>query len=164
MKTLVVTIEIPKGSNNKYEVDHHTGRIRLDRELFTPMGYPVDYGFIEHTLGEDGDPLDALVLLRNPLFPGVIVEARAVGVFLMSDEAGPDAKIIAVPFADPRWAHVQDIDDVPSHIRDQIEHFFTHYKDLEPGKHTTIEGWGDATLAGSLVDDAYAREAAGHDG
>jgi inorganic pyrophosphatase len=159
-----VTIEIPRGSNNKYEVDHATGRILLDRELFTPMGYPVDYGFIEETLGEDGDPLDALVLLRNPVFPGVMVEARAIGVFLMSDEAGPDAKIIAVPAGDPRWEHVTDIDDVPSQIRGQIEHFFTHYKDLEPGKQTEIEGWGDVALASRLVDEAFDREGGSHGG
>jgi inorganic pyrophosphatase len=101
MTSLTVTIEIPRGSNNKYEVDHATGRIRLDRALFTPMAYPCDYGFIEDSLGEDGDPLDALVLLTNPVYPGVIVDARPVGVFKMIDEAGPDAKIIAVPTTDP---------------------------------------------------------------
>jgi inorganic pyrophosphatase len=154
---LTVTVEIPKGSSNKYEVDHLTGRIRLDRELFTPMGYPADYGFIEDTLGEDGDPLDAIVLLGNPIVPGVIVEARPVGVFLMTDEAGPDAKIIAVPATDPRWAHIQDIGDVAIDTRERIEHFFTHYKDLEPGKFTTVDGWADQAAARKLVDDAYAR-------
>jgi inorganic pyrophosphatase len=155
--TLTVTVEIPKGSNNKYEVDHNTGRIKLDRELFTPMGYPADYGFIEDTLGEDGDPLDAIVFLNNPIFPGVVVETRAVGVFLMTDEAGPDAKILVVPATDPRWAHIQDVDELPADLRERIEHFFTHYKDLEPGKHVTVEGWGDVAAAQVLVDAAFAR-------
>lgn len=159
MNYLTVTIEIPKGSSNKYEVDHATGRIRLDRELFTPMGYPADYGFIENTLGEDGDPLDAIVLLTNPIFPGVVVETRPVGAFLMIDEAGPDAKIITVPATDPRWTHIQEIDDVPVDLRDRIEHFFTHYKDLEPGKHTRIEGWAGVNDAQRSIDDAYTRAA-----
>lgn len=121
------------------------------------MAHPCDYGFIEDSLGEDGDPLDALVLLTNPVFPGVLVDARPVGVFKMIDEAGPDAKIIAVPITDPRWQHIQHIDDVPADLRDQIEHFFTHYKDLEPGKHTTIEGWGDLAEAQPLIEEAYKR-------
>jgi inorganic pyrophosphatase len=129
-----VTIEIPKGQRNKYEVDHETGRVRLDRYLYTPMAYPTDYGFIDDTLGEDGDPLDALVLLPQPLFPGVLVEVRPVGMFKMVDEAGGDDKVLCVPAGDHRWDHIQDIDDVPSHELDAIKHFFTHYKDLEPGK------------------------------
>lgn len=157
MSIIDVTIEIPKGSNNKYEADHSTGRIRLDRELFTPMGYPADYRFIEDTLGEDGDPLDAIVLLRNSIFPGVIVSVRPVGAFLMSDDAGPDAKIITVQATDPRWAHIQDIDDVPADTRAQIEHFFTHYKDLEPGKHVTIHGWAGVDDAEHLVAQAFTR-------
>ncbi|TFB86860.1 inorganic diphosphatase [Cryobacterium algoricola] len=162
MTSLTITIEIPRGSNNKYEVDHESGRIRLDRALFTPMTYPTDYGFIEDSLGEDGDPLDALVLLQNPVFPGVMVDARPVGVFKMSDEAGPDAKIITVPATDPRYQHIQGIDDVPHDLRNQIEHFFTHYKDLEPGKHTSINGWGDLAEAQTLIDDAYRRLANEH--
>jgi inorganic pyrophosphatase len=157
MTSLKVTIEIPKGSNNKYEVDHETGRIRLDRELFTPMGYPLDYGFIENTLGEDGDPLDAMVLLHNPIFPGVQVDVRPVGCFLMTDEAGPDTKIITVPATDPRWVIIQDIEDVSPDARAQIEHFFTHYKDLEPDKHVTVEGWGDLVLAQKYIAEAEDR-------
>ncbi len=108
-----VTIEIPKGQRNKYEVDHVTGRVKLDRYLYTAFGYPADYGFIENTLGEDGDPLDALVLLPESVFPGVIVEARPVGMFKMVDEAGGDDKVLCVPAGDPRWDHIQDIGDVP---------------------------------------------------
>jgi inorganic pyrophosphatase len=129
-----VVIEIPKGSRNKYEVDHDTGRVKLDRYLFTAMGYPTDYGFIENTLGEDGDPLDALVLLPEPLFPGCLVEARPVGMFQMEDEAGGDDKVLCVPAGDPRWDHIQDLDDVAAFELEAIKHFFVHYKDLEPNK------------------------------
>jgi inorganic pyrophosphatase len=129
-----VVIEIPKGSRNKYEVDHDTGRVKLDRYLFTSMGYPADYGFIENTLGEDGDPLDALVLLPEPLFPGCLVEARPVAMFQMEDEAGGDDKVLCVPAGDPRWDHIQQLDDVSSFELEAIKHFFVHYKDLEPNK------------------------------
>ncbi len=129
-----VTIEIPKGQRNKYEIDHKTGRLRLDRYLYTPMGYPADYGYIEDTLGEDGDPLDALVLLPESVHPGVIVAARAVGMFQMVDDAGGDDKVICVPAGDHRWDHITDLADVPGHELDSIKHFFIHYKDLEPGK------------------------------
>jgi inorganic pyrophosphatase len=136
-----VTIEIPKGQRNKYEVDHETGRVRLDRYLYTPMGYPADYGFIEDTLGEDGDPLDAMVLLPQPLFPGVLVAARPVGMFQMVDEAGGDAKVLCVPAGDPRWDHISDIGDVSSFELDAIKHFFVHYKDLEPNKFVKAADW-----------------------
>ena len=108
-----VVIEIPRGQRNKYEVDHETGRIRLDRMLFTSTRYPADYGFIEDTLGGDGDPLDALVLLEEPTFPGCLVTARVIGMFQMTDEKGPDDKVLCVPASDPRMAHLQDITDVP---------------------------------------------------
>jgi len=158
-----VVIEIPKGSRNKYEVDHETGRVYLDRVLFTSFVYPTDYGFFENTLGDDGDPLDALVLLEYPLFPGVGVKVRPVGVLNMSDEAGGDAKIIAVPHKDPRWQHIQDVNDIPEQTRKEIEHFFARYKDLEPGKFVNIEGWGDAAEADALVQKAIEKLAAeGH--
>ena len=105
-----VTIEIPKGQRNKYEMDHHTGRIRLDRRLFTRTSYPADYGFVEDTLGGDGDPLDALVLLDEPTFPGCLIRVRALGMFRMTDEAGPDEKLLCVAVGDPRQAHLQDIE------------------------------------------------------
>ena len=110
-----VVIEIPKGQRNKYEVDHETGRVKLDRYLYTPMAYPADYGFIENTLGEDGDPLDALVLLPESVFPGVLVEARPVAMFQMVDEAGGDDKVLCVPAGDHRWDHIQDIGDVSAY-------------------------------------------------
>ena len=144
-------IEIPKGSRNKYEVDHETGRVYLDRVLFTSFVYPTDYGYFENTLGLDGDPVDVLVLLDYPLFPGVGVSVRPVAVFNMTDDGGSDAKVIAVPAKDPRWAHIQDINDIPEFTRKEIEHFFEHYKDLEPGKWVKTEGWGDAAEAEAIV-------------
>jgi inorganic pyrophosphatase len=137
-----VLIEIPKGSRNKYEVDHGTGRMRLDRTLFTSTQYPADYGYIEDTLGEDGDPLDALVILQgDPLFPGVLVKCRAIGMFRMTDEKGGDDKILAVPATDPRLEHLRDINHVPSFDRLEIQHFFEVYKDLEPGKSVEGASW-----------------------
>ena len=147
-----VIVEIPRGSRNKYEVDHETGRVYLDRVLFTSFVYPTDYGFFENTLGLDGDPVDVLVLLEYPVFPGVGVKVRPVGVLNMSDEAGSDAKVIAVPYKDPRWQHIQDIDDVPQQTRDEIQHFFEHYKDLEPGKWVKLEAWGNAAEAEAIVE------------
>lgn len=154
--SIEVTIEIPKGSRNKYEVDHETGKVYLDRYLFTPMAYPLDYGFIDHTLGEDGDPLDALVILPEPVFPGVIVKARPLGVFKMTDEAGGDDKLLCV-IDDPRWDHLQDIQDVSSFLRDEIEHFFVHYKDLEPNKEVTGSGWGDKAEAEKIHAESTER-------
>ena len=120
-----VLVEIPKGERNKYEVDHETGRIRLDRMLFTSTTYPADYGFVEGTLGEDGDPLDALVLLKAPTFPGCLIRARAIGMFRMRDEAGGDDKLLCVPATDPRQEHLRDIHHVNEFERLEIEHFFT---------------------------------------
>ena len=133
-----VTIEIPKGQRNKYEVDHATGRIRLDRMLFTSTRYPHDYGFIEGTLGEDGDPLDALVLLEEPTFPGCLIKCRAIGMFRMRDEAGGDDKVLCIPAGDVRKDHIQDLSDVSEFEVLEIQHFFETYKDLEPGK--SVEG------------------------
>ena len=133
-----VTVEIPKGQRNKYELDHATGRIRLDRMLFTSTRYPADYGYIENTLGMDGDPLDALVLLEEPTFPGCLITCRALGMFRMTDEAGGDDKVLCVPATDPRMAHLTDINDVSEFDRLEIQHFFETYKDLEPGK--SVEG------------------------
>jgi inorganic pyrophosphatase len=138
-----VTIEIPGGERNKYEMDHESGRIRLDRLLFTSTRYPHDYGFIEGTLGEDGDPLDALVLVEEPTFPGCLIRCRAIGMFRMRDEAGGDDKVLCIPAGDPRVENVQDLRDVSEFDLLEIQHFFEVYKDLEPGK--SVEG---ATWAG----------------
>ena len=146
-----VTIEIPKGSRNKYEIHHETGKVYLDRYLYTAMGYPADYGFIDETLADDGDPCDALVLLEESVFPGVIIDARPVAVYTMSDEAGGDDKLLCVPEGDPRWDHIRDVGDVPEYELKAIEHFFLHYKDLEPGKHVEPGEWKGADLAEKLV-------------
>ena len=142
-----VTIEIPKGQRNKYELDHATGRIRLDRMLFTSTRYPADYGYIEHTLGQDGDPLDALVLLEEPTFPGCLITCRALGMFRMTDEKGGDDKVLCVPATDPRMAHLTDINDVSEFDRLEIQHFFETYKDLEPGKSVEGADWVDRQAA-----------------
>ncbi len=153
-----VLIEIPKGSRNKYEVDHQTGRIRLDRILFTATQYPADYGFIEGTLGQDGDPLDALVLLSEPTFPGCTVRARAVGMFRMTDEKGPDDKVLCVPAGDPRQDGIQDITDMKSFDLLEIQHFFSVYKDLEPGKSTEGSGWVGRDDAEAEIRASFDRE------
>jgi inorganic pyrophosphatase len=137
-----VLIEIPRGSRNKYEVDHESGRMRLDRTLFTSTQYPADYGYVENTLADDGDPLDALVILHgDPLFPGVLVRCRTIGMFRMTDEKGGDDKLLCVPASDPRQEHLRDIHHVPEFDRLEIQHFFEVYKDLEPGKSVEGASW-----------------------
>jgi inorganic pyrophosphatase len=131
--------------------------IRLDRRLFTATAYPADYGFIPGTLSEDGDPLDALVLLDDPTFPGCWITARPIAVFWMSDDKGPDAKILCVPAGDPRWAHVNDLGDLPDHMSSEIEHFFEVYKALEPDKHSNVRGWEGAAAAASEIESCRAR-------
>src|SRR5665811_1415557 len=126
---------------NKYEVDHATGRIRLDRTLFTSTQYPADYGYIEETLGLDGDPLDALVILQEPTFPGCLIKCRAIGMFRMTDEAGGDDKVLCVPSTDPRLEHLRDVSHVSKFDRLEIKHFFEVYKDLEPGKSVEGANW-----------------------
>jgi inorganic pyrophosphatase len=157
MMEVEVIVEIPRGSRNKYEMDHVTGRIRLDRMLFTSTQYPLDYGFIPDTLAEDGDPLDVLVMLEEPTFPGCLVLARPVGVFWMTDEHGSDAKILVVPARDPRYDGVQDLADVPGHLSAEIGHFFDIYKELEPGKGTDVRGWQGRDAAEQVIGDAFSR-------
>lgn len=152
-----VTIEIPKGSRNKYEVDHETGRIRLDRRLFTSTAYPTDYGFVENTLGEDGDPLDALVILDEPTFPGCLIRCRAIGMFRMTDKAGGDDKLLCVPSTDPRVEHLRDIHHVSEFDRLEIQHFFEVYKDLEPGKSVEGADWVGRSDAEAEIERSYKR-------
>jgi len=152
-----VTVEIPKGQRNKYEIDHATGRIRLDRYLYTSMGYPADYGFIEGTLGEDGDPLDAFVLLPLSVHPGVLVAARPVAMFRMVDEHGGDDKVLCVPAGDRRWEHIKDLSDVPKDELDAIKHFFSHYKDLEDGKYVEAADWADKQAAETEIERSISR-------
>jgi inorganic pyrophosphatase len=135
-----IVIEVPKGSRNKYEYDPERNTMRLDRRLLTAMTYPADYGFIPDTLAEDGDALDAMVLVDEPTFPGCVVPARPVGVLWMEDEKGPDAKIVCVPDPDPLWKDVKEIDQLPEPMLAEIEHFFDVYKMLEEKK-TSVEGF-----------------------
>ena len=152
-----VFVEVPRGSRNKYELDHKSGKLRLDRTLFTATQYPADYGFIEGTLGQDGDPLDALVLVQEPTFPGCLIRSRAIGMFRMSDEKGRDDKVLCVPSHDPRLEHLQDIRHLPEFDRLEIEHFFTVYKELEPGKSVEGANWVGRTEAEAEVHASFAR-------
>jgi inorganic pyrophosphatase len=150
-------VEIPQGSRNKYEMDHSIGRIRLSRMLFTSTRYPVDYGYIADTLAEDGDPLDIMVLLDEPTFPGCSIMVRPIGLFWMSDENGPDAKILSVPARDARFADIRELRHVTEHSLAEIRHFFETYKELEPGKGTDIRGWQDRPSAEREITDAGKR-------
>ena len=153
----VVFVEIPAGSRNKYEWDDELEAIALDRRLFTAMAYPADYGFVLGTMAEDDDPLDALVLTSDPTFPGCRIRVRLVGVFHMSDEKGPDEKLLCVPLGDPAFERIRDIHDVSAELRDEIEHFFQRYKDLEPSKRTETRGWGNRDDAEKILEDARQR-------
>jgi inorganic pyrophosphatase len=159
-----VTIEIPGGSRNKYEVDHATGRMRLDRMLFTSTRYPHDYGFIDNTLGQDGDPLDALVMTQEPTFPGIVISCRAIGMFRMTDEAGGDDKVLCVPAGDPRLEHLRDIHHVAEFDRLEIQHFFEVYKDLEPGKSVEGASWEGRTEAEAEIHASFKRYVPGTHG
>jgi inorganic pyrophosphatase len=152
-----VMIEIPKGERNKYEMDHTSGRIRLDRTLFTATQYPADYGYVENTLGEDGDPLDALVLVQAPTFPGCLIKSRAIGMFRMTDEKGGDDKVLCVPAEDPRTEHLRDIHHLAEYHRLEIQHFFEVYKDLEPGKSVEGATWVGRTEAEAEIVRSYQR-------
>lgn len=165
MEKFDVIVEIPQGSRNKYEMDQEAGRIRLDRMLFTATRYPADYGYIEGTLGRDGDPLDALVLVGESTYPGCTIACRAVGMYVMTDERGPDEKVLCVPAGDPRHDAAQDIDDVPSFDLLEITHFFEVYKDLEPGKSVEGSHWAGRDQAYAEIDASRKRAAnrpAGH--
>lgn len=149
-------VEIPKGSRNKYEYDKELKVIRFDRMLFSAVHYPSDYGFITDTLAEDGDSLDALVLVWEPTFPGCIMTARPVGLFRMRDEKGQDDKILCVPIADPFWNYIHSLDAVPPHLLKEIQHFFSIYKELEKKK-TGIEGWQDRDAALRIIEESRSR-------
>jgi inorganic pyrophosphatase len=155
-----VLVEVPIGGEPvKYELDKASGTLVVDRFLYTPMRYPGNYGFVPHTLSDDGDPIDVLVANTRPIAPGAIINVRPVGVLKMEDDGGGDEKIIAVPSnkLTQRYSHVDNYTDLPEILCRQIEHFFTHYKDLEPGKWVKLLGWGDAAEAHQLIDAAIAR-------
>ncbi|MTI46398.1 MAG: inorganic diphosphatase [Firmicutes bacterium] len=135
-----VFVEIPRGSNNKYEFDKEKGMFRLDRVLYSPVYYPADYGFIQNTLADDGDPLDAMVITTFPTFPGCLIKARIIGMFIMEDEKGRDEKILGVPSNDPRFENIRSLEDLENHILKEFEHFFSVYKNLEE-KEVIVKGW-----------------------
>ena len=151
-----VIIEIPQGSRNKYEYDHETHVIKLDRVLHSAVHYPTDYGFLPDSLSKDGDPLDFLVVVLDPTFPGCHVLVRPIGVLRMIDEKGEDEKILAVPCGDPRFENIDDIDDLPPHWLKEVENFFATYKLLEE-KDTDLLGWDDAAAAEGVIADARRR-------
>jgi inorganic pyrophosphatase len=137
---LTCVVEIPKGSRNKYEFDHELGGIKLDRFLFSSVVYPTDYGFIPDTLGQDGDPLDAMVCVSEPTFPGCRIAVKPIALFRMEDEAGIDDKVLCVPISDPAWNQLETLEDLSDQLRDEIAHFFSIYKDLEQTK-VRVDGW-----------------------
>lgn len=154
--TFDALIEIPKGSRNKYEFDKDMKMIRYDRMIFSSMHYPSDYGFVPDTLALDGDPLDVLVLVSEPTFPGCLIKVRPIGVFYMTDEKGPDAKVLCVPVSDPIWNKLTSLDEVNPHLKMEIEHFFAVYKDLEKKK-VSIEGWDSKEKAIQTVKECIER-------
>jgi inorganic pyrophosphatase len=153
---LVCVVEIPKGSRNKYEYDPQLGGIKFDRLLMSAATYPADYGFLRDTLGQDGDPLDALVCLYEPTFPACLIPVKPVGLFEMSDEKGIDDKIICVPLHDPYWNHYEQVEDLPLMLRQEIEQFFSIYKELE-GKEVSIGGWRTCQEAKDEIEAARQR-------
>jgi inorganic pyrophosphatase len=146
-------VEIPKGSRNKYEWDEELGGIKLERFLFSSVVYPTDYGFIQDTCSPKGSPLDAMVCVSEPTFPGCLIPARVIAVLRTRDEAGQDDKVLCVPFDDPNWSHMETLGDLPRQLRDEIEHFFGSYKLLE-GKEVEVQGWEDRDVAEKLVADS----------
>jgi inorganic pyrophosphatase len=153
---LLAYVEIPKGSRNKYEFDPRLNRLVLDRTLWTSVVYPADYGFLTDTLGRDGDPVDALILVAEPTFPGCVVAVEPIGVFEMTDEKGEDDKVLCVPFQDPEWSGTHDITDVRDSLLDEIAHFFDVYKDLEHGADTVVGGWHDRAYADEVIAEGRA--------
>ena len=157
-ESFLCIVEIPKGSRNKYEYDHESGGIRLDRFLFSSVVYPTDYGFIQGTLTEKGSALDAMVCVGAPTFPGILIPVKAIAVFRTRDEAGQDDKVLCVPHEDPNWNHMEELEDIPQTLRTEIEHFWSIYKEPE-GKPVEIQGWEDRSVASEVIEAARKRRA-----
>ena len=153
---LLCYVEIPKGSRNKYEYDEDLGAVKLDRLLYSSIVYPTDYGFIPDTLGEDDDPLDAMVCVTEPTFPGCVIEVKPLALFRMSDEEGIDDKILCVPLSDPSWNTLEKLADLPKQLTDEITHFFSVYKDLEQ-KTVDVDGWYGLEDAQRKVEEGRRR-------
>ena len=157
VRVVKCVVEVPKGSRNKYEYDPDCGGIKLDRYLSSSVVYPVDYGFVPETLALDGDPLDALICVSEPTFPGCIVLTKPIGLFEMRDESGIDNTIVCVPCDDPGWSELEQVDDLPCQLLDEISHFFAIYKDLEPERHSTVQGWAGREAAVRVIERSRAR-------
>ena len=155
-EVVTAVVEIPRGSRNKYELDKASGLFKLDRVLYSSVHYPGDYGLIPQTLHEDGDPLDVLVMIKEPTFTGCLIAVRPIGVLKMLDRGEPDDKILAVPVEDPMHGEYFDIADLPSHYLKEIEHFFAIYKDLE-GKRVEVAGWGKSEEAMRIINESIVR-------
>jgi inorganic pyrophosphatase len=155
-ETLRCTIEIPRGSRNKYEFDPELGAIKLDRFVSASVVYPTDYGFVPDTISPDGDPLDVLVCVSEPTFPGCVIIARPVALFEMADEKGRDDHVVCVPCNDPNWAEIHDIDDLPKQLRAEIGHFFSVYKDLDEERYSQVGDWGNREDAWRCISEARA--------
>lgn len=157
-----VVVEVPQGTRNKYVMDAEKGRLRLDRMLFTSTRYPCDYGYVEGTLGGDGEPLDAMVLVEEATFPGCVIRCRPIGMFCMTDEKGPDEKILCVPVDDVRQEHIQDMRHLPEFLRLEMQHFLATYKALEPGKVVVgADCWAPRADAEAAVEQSRERRRAG---
>jgi inorganic pyrophosphatase len=160
LSKIIVFVEIPKGSRQKYEFDEELGGIKLDRSIYSPIYFPFEYGFIKDTLGEDGDPLDCVLISTFSTFPGCYVSARVIGVLEMEDEAGIDHKILALPDekVEPRLAHIKELGDLPVNLKNEIKAFFEDYKKLEPGKWVKIKDFKGKTEAEKMVEEARKRK------
>jgi inorganic pyrophosphatase len=155
-ESVLCLIEIPKGSRNKYEWDEELQAIKLDRFLFASVVYPTDYGFIPETLGEDGDPLDAMVCVTEPTFPGCVIPVKVIALFRMRDDKGVDDKVVCIPEHDPNWKHVDKLEDLGEPLRDEISHFFSIYKQPE-GIAVKVDGWFPREQAIEVIEEAQAR-------
>jgi inorganic pyrophosphatase len=152
--SLLCVVEIPRGGRNKYEWDPRLGAIKLDRFISASVVYPTEYGYVPETLAPDGDPLDVLVCVSEPTFPGCVILTKVVGLFRMADEKGPDDHVVCVPYNDPTWNTLEDVDDLPEQLRKEIGHFFDIYKDLDHDRHSEVKGWGDRRAALETIEKA----------
>jgi len=155
-EALKAFVEVPKGGRNKYEYDEQSGNLEFDRRLYAAVTFPTEYGFIPETRAESGDPLDALVCIDEPTFPGCVIPVKAIGVFKMEDENGPDHKVVCVPLHDPAWSDLEEVDQLPGNLRDEIAHFFDVYTTLEQ-QDVSVEGWASKEEALELVETAHER-------
>lgn len=149
-------VEVPKGSRNKYEFNSESGELEFDRRLFAAVSFPTDYGFIPGTRAESGDPLDALICIDEPTFPGCVIWVKVIALFKMRDENGPDHKVLCVPLSDPAWSELEEVDQLPGNLKEEIAHFFDVYTQLEQ-QQVVVEGWGTRAQASQVLDESIQR-------